>query len=164
MTSSDFAKAYQAGFPKTLRFLIGKGIRQHLAEEYAQEAWAIGWERLPQLRDDRLVYSWVTQIAWNETCRHFEFANRVVPLRECPAREVSPTLAITLRQVLSACSPDEQTLLCQVMEGLTPAEIGTLAGCTAGAVRIRLMRARRAAARYFYDGRSSHAELVHQAA
>ena len=164
MSNTEFAQAYQAGFPGTVRFLVSKGLRGHLAEEYAQEAWALGWERLSQLRDHRLVCSWVRQIAWNHSCRNFEALNRSLPLRDFPAEEVAPTLAITLRQVLSACRPDDQTLLRQAMEGLTPAEISTLSGCTPGAVRIRLMRARRAAARLFYDCRDSNPEFACEAA
>lgn len=164
MSNTEFANAYQAGFPGTIRFLVSKGILVHLAEEYAQEAWAIGWERLGQLRDDRLVCSWVRQIAWNHCCRHFEAANRSLPLREFPSEDAAPTLVITLRQVLKACKPDDQALLRQAIEGLTPAEISTLAGCTPGAVRIRLMRARRAAARLFYGDREGGQEFVHEAA
>jgi DNA-directed RNA polymerase specialized sigma24 family protein len=58
-----FADAYRKHFHSTMRFLISRGVCVDLAEEFAQAAWAKGWELLPQLRDPSMTLAWVNSIA-----------------------------------------------------------------------------------------------------
>lgn len=65
MTRSAFGQAYQAGFERTIRFLISRGAGRDGAQEAAQAAWVRGWERLHQLRNDDMLLTWVNTIALN---------------------------------------------------------------------------------------------------
>lgn len=112
--------------------------------EVAQGAWVRGWECLHQLRDEATVVTWVNTIALN--------AYRRVMRREAPSQElpeiVSPTgidmAAIDVNRILTYCRPSERVLFQQQMDGATTQEIARTQGVTETAIRIRLLRARRA--------------------
>src|ERR1700680_3274425 len=65
MTRNEYGEAYEAGFDRTVRFLLSRGAQRDDAVEAAQAAWARGWERVTQLRDESLVMTWVNAIAFN---------------------------------------------------------------------------------------------------
>src|SRR6185503_19322944 len=145
MNRHEYGQAYQTGFDRTVRFLISKGARGDGAQEAAQAAWVRGWERLNQLRDDNSVFTWVNTIAWNV---YRAFAGRqtlMQGLPELPSRERIDVAAIDVDRLLGSCRPSERVLLQQQMEGVTMEEIARENGVTETAIRIRMMRARRAA-------------------
>ena len=65
MTTEEYGTAYEHGFALTVRFLISRGLLTDAAEETAQAAWAKGWERLTQLRNEHMLLTWVNSIALN---------------------------------------------------------------------------------------------------
>ena len=65
MTTDEYGQAYQSGFNLTVRFLVSRGLSYDSAQETAQAAWAKGWERLGQLRDQSMVLTWMNSIALN---------------------------------------------------------------------------------------------------
>src|SRR5271165_4728962 len=144
MTRDGYGLAYQKGFDLTVRFLLSRGAQREYAMEVAQGAWVRGWERLHQLRDDAMVVTWVNTIALN--------AFRRVMRREAPSQElpeiVSPhgidMAAIDVHRILNYCRPSERILFEQQMYGATTEEIARKQGVTETAIRIRLLRARRA--------------------
>ena len=144
MTSEGYGLAYQKGFDITVRFLLSRGAQKEYAMEAAQGAWVRGWERLHQLRDDTKVLVWVNSIALNGYRR---LAQRQPPSRELP-EIVSPrgidTARIDVHRILNCCRPSERILFEQQLCGATNAEIARKQGVTETAIRIRLLRARRA--------------------
>jgi DNA-directed RNA polymerase specialized sigma24 family protein len=144
MTRDAYGFAYQKGFHLTVRFLQSRSAHREAAMEVAQGAWAKGWERLHQLRDEAMVVTWVNTIALN--------AYRRAMRREAPKQElteiVSPhgvdIAAIDVRRVLDHCRPSERMLFEQQMRGATTEEIARSEGVSETAIRIRLLRARRA--------------------
>ncbi len=144
MTRDGYGAAYQKGFALTVRFLLSRGAQREYALEVAQGAWVRGWERLHQLRDEATVTTWVNTIALN--------AYRRVMRREAPSQElpevVSPNsidmAAIDVHRILNYCRPSERTLFEMQMNGATTEEIARRQGVTETAIRIRLLRARRA--------------------
>jgi DNA-directed RNA polymerase specialized sigma24 family protein len=144
MTRDGYGLAYQRGFDLTVRFLLSRGAHREYAMEVAQGAWVRGWERLHQLRDETMVVTWVNTIALN--------AYRRVMRREAPSQElpevVSPQgidlAAIDVQRILNYCRPSERMLFEQQMVGATTEEIARRQGVTETAIRIRLLRARRA--------------------
>jgi DNA-directed RNA polymerase specialized sigma24 family protein len=144
MTRDKYGLAYQKGFDLTVRFLLSRGAQREYAMEVAQGAWVRGWERLHQLRDEATVVTWVNTIALN--------AYRRVMRREAPSQElpeiVSPhgidMAAIDVHRILNFCRPSERMLFEQQMHGATTEEIARKQGVTETAIRIRLLRARRA--------------------
>src|SRR5258708_2473749 len=65
MTRDKYGQAYQTGFDRTIRFLISQGLSGDYARDIAQAAWVRGWERLNQLRNEPMVFTWVNTIALN---------------------------------------------------------------------------------------------------
>ena len=63
MTVEAYGEAYQRGFDRTIRLLLSRGARNECAREAAQAAWAKGWERINQLRNESVVTTWVNTIA-----------------------------------------------------------------------------------------------------
>jgi DNA-directed RNA polymerase specialized sigma24 family protein len=145
MTREQYGEAYQGGFELTVRLLLSRGATRDRAREVAQAAWAKGWERLFQLRNEDLVVTWVNTIALN--------LYRSV-LRSEPAYQSLPELcskgsinlaAIDVSRILKICRPCDRLLLEEQMRGVTAEEIAKKQGVTETAIRIRLLRARRAA-------------------
>ena len=144
MTRDGYGIAYQKGFALTVRFLLSRGAQREYAMEVAQGAWVRGWERLHQLRDEATVITWVNTIALN--------AYRRVMRREAPSQELPEVIsphgidiaAIDVHRILNYCRPSERVLFEQQMNGATTEEIARKQGVTETAIRIRLLRARRA--------------------
>ena len=142
MTKEVYGKAYERGFPRTIRFLISRGLGEDYARDIAQAAWMRGWERISQLRDEATVSTWVNTIALNLYRTSLRNNHPLEPITEQGA--VWPNFeAVDLRRLLKFCRPSERRLLEQQMQGLTAEEISRELGVSETAIRIRLLRARR---------------------
>lgn len=145
MTREAYGQAYQRGFELTLRFLISRGVPREMARDVAQAAWAKGWERLDQLRNESMVTTWVNAIAMNvhRSVLRSEKAYHTMP--EFYTRVELNLAAIDLNTILRFCAPRDRALLELQMQGDTAEEIARKQGVSETAIRIRLLRARRAA-------------------
>ena len=146
MDAALFAKAYETASKSTIHFLTSRGIPIDTAAECAQAAWVTGWERLVQLRDDSFLISWVNVIALNYSRKAMKKATYHVEWT--PARELGEEMnlsAIDIAQILHSCTPRERTVLEGQLMGRSAQELAAEAGMTESAMRIRCMRARRAA-------------------
>jgi RNA polymerase sigma factor (sigma-70 family) len=159
MTSSVYGQEYQAGFDRTIRFLISKGVSRDDAQEVAQAAWARGWECLNQLRDDNMILTWVNTIALNIYRRALQNERYRQPLPELFSRLTIDMAAIDVACVLRSCQPRERHLFELQMHGATAKEIAEDNGVTETTIRIRLMRARRAV-RARVEGGKAHRRHV----
>jgi DNA-directed RNA polymerase specialized sigma24 family protein len=145
MTRNAYGQSYQAGFERTVRFLVSIGVQRDDALETAQAAWVRGWERVKQLRDEKLVTTWVNTIALNIYRSGLRQEIRMEPLPELQCGLKSDTDAIDADRVLKFSRPCDRILLEQQMCGATSEEIARSLGVTQTAIRIRLLRARRSA-------------------
>jgi DNA-directed RNA polymerase specialized sigma24 family protein len=146
MTREAYARAYQHGFPLTFRFLLSRGVGRDTAEEISQAAWIRGWERLSQLRSDELISTWVNTIALNLYRRAIRQERRQQVLQDpLYAKSTMNWAAIELRRILRFCRRPDRLLLEAQMGGQTAEEIALEQGVSQTAIRIRLLRARRAA-------------------
>ena len=152
MTKEKYGACYQRGFPSTVRFLISRGVYSDAAEETAQAAWAKGWERLAQLRNDEMVVTWVNTIALNayrRVMRRPPFLQLLPEIAEAPQVNLA---AVDVDRILETCKPKDRLVLRQrYLEGSRIGEIAREHGWSETAVRIRLLRARRSA-RAFAEG------------
>lgn len=144
MTKERYGQAYQGGFELTTRFLISRGVPMDLARDVAQAAWVKGWERLDQLRNESMVVTWVNTIAINvhRSVLRREKAYQALP--ETYGHTEINLAAIDLARILKFCCPRDRALLELQMRGETAEEIARTEGATETAIRIRLLRARRA--------------------
>ena len=144
MTREEYGAAYQKGYGLTVRFLVSRGLGYDTAQETAQAAWTRGWERLGQLRDPKMVLTWMNSIALNI---HRSFLRReplVHALPEVPTPPKINLAAIDAKRILECCKKNDRIVLERhYIEGFKVQEIASEHGWTETAVRIRLLRARR---------------------
>ncbi len=145
MTREEYGLAYNKGYNLTVRFLVSRGLSYDTAQETAQAAWVKGWERLEQLRDPNMVLTWMNSIALNihRSCIRREPFLQVLPEISTPPKV--NLAAIDVRRILKTCKKNDRLVLQRhYLEGYKVQEIAHANGWTETAVRIRLLRARRA--------------------
>lgn len=145
MTTEEYGQAYQRGFDLTVRLLLSRGVPGDQAREVAQAAWVRGWERLDQLRNQSLVVTWVNTIALNVYRNVLRREPCYQSLPEISGQGGINLAAIDIARILETCRPDERVLLEQQMYGASTEEMARNQGVSETAIRIRLLRARRAA-------------------
>ena len=143
MTVEAYGQAYQRGFDRTIRLLLSRGARSECAREAAQAAWAKGWERINQLRNESVVTTWVNTIALNCYRSVLRSENHQLPLTELPTSADVNLGAIDLERFLAWCRPNDRQLFEDYLQGYPIEEIARKQGISYTAVRIRLLRARR---------------------
>ncbi|MBM3763144.1 MAG: sigma-70 family RNA polymerase sigma factor [Acidobacteria bacterium] len=142
LTCEDYARAYQDGYSKTVRFLASTGAPLDLAEEVAQAAWVRGWERLGQLRHVQALTFWINSIAKNLLRSNFRKSQMNVELLETTLVE-NPLESepIDAHRMFDGCTDSEKELLqLYYLEGFTSQELSSTFGLSAVGVRVRLTR------------------------
>jgi RNA polymerase sigma-70 factor (ECF subfamily) len=150
MTRDEYGAAYQKGYQLTVRFLVSRGSTRDDAEEAAQDAWAKGWECLGQLRNSRMVLTWVNTIALN--IRRSVLRREPSLLHLVPEIQASPKIdlaAIDVNRILRSSGKKDRIVLQCHLAGFNAQEIGVRHGWTEMAVKNRLFRARRSAGERF---------------
>jgi len=146
MTQETYGEIYRTGFHLTMRFLRSRGVPWDRASEVTQAAWTKGLERLAQLENESMVVTWVNAIALNGWARVRRTESLWQDLTEVSSTSTGiNTAAIDMARILRICCPGDRALLRYQMNGLTLAEIAQMRGVPESAIRIRMMRARRAA-------------------
>src|SRR5258708_13939837 len=144
MTVEAYGEAYQRGFDRTIRLLLSRGARIDCAREAAQAAWAKGWERISQLRNESVVTTWVNTIALNCYRSVMRSENHQLPLTDLATTAGVNLGFIDLDRFLARCRPSERQLFDDYLQGYPIEEIAGRHGISYTAARIRLLRARRA--------------------
>jgi DNA-directed RNA polymerase specialized sigma24 family protein len=144
MTVEAYGQAYQRGFGRTIRLLLSRGARSECAREAAQAAWAKGWECINQLSNESIVITWVNTIALNCYRSFLRSENRHLPLTDLPTGAEVNLGAIDLGRFLEWCRPSDRQLFEDYLQGYRLEEIARRQNISYTAVRIRLLRARRA--------------------
>jgi DNA-directed RNA polymerase specialized sigma24 family protein len=148
MTANTFAQAYTQGYRRTTEFLLSRGVNRDAASDLAQGAWARAWERIHQLRDETAVLSWVNTIALRLHFQSFRNSGKEEPLQPYHLARLTikqNLAAIDVSRILPRCRPADRKLLNDYMQGTSTDEIAQSTKASPTAIRIRLMRARRAA-------------------
>lgn len=149
MTEEGFGKAYRKGFSGTVRMLCARGASLDSAEDIAQTAWLQGWQKLDQLRNDGMIGGWVNAIAINYLYRRSRQESRYQTLTEFQGNvgvDLAPPYIAKMdaAKILKLCRPSDRILFQHQLGGLTTKEIAKKQRVSATAIRIRLLRARRA--------------------
>jgi len=148
MTREEFGTAYEKGYKLTTRFLVSRGLSGETARETAQAAWARGWEKLAQLRDPKMVMTWMNSIALNLYRSSLRREPFLQELPELAAPAKMHLAAIDVERVLKTCKKNDRMVLERhYLEGYQVRDIANDNGWSETAVRIRLLRARRAVAK-----------------
>jgi len=144
MTPEGYGQAYRHGFVRTVRLLRSRGASVDCAEDVAQTAWLQGWQKLNQLRDEGMIVSWVNAIAINFHRRGCRREARYQALPELCGHIGIDLAPLDTAKILKFCRPGDRILFEHQLGGLTTQEIATEQGVSTTAIRIRLLRARRA--------------------
>jgi len=140
----EYGRAYQKGYPATVRFLASRGLPTETAHELAQAAWVRGWQYRDQLRDTALLLTWVNSIALNLQKRFLRNEQRFLAISEAPFVPSIEHFSLDVAQVLGECKPLDRVILKQFhLEERPIREIAREHRCSVTAMRIRLVRARR---------------------
>lgn len=134
---------------RLLRFLTGLVGDVEVARELCQDTFLAAYKGLPGTRGELKLSAWLHTIALNRA-RSYHRRRRLrsfLPLDDSYAvREDTQehvVLSDSVRRVLRRMPQTyAQVLLLQVVSGLSCKEIAEIVGCTEGAVKVRLLRAR----------------------
>jgi RNA polymerase sigma factor (sigma-70 family) len=148
MTTEEYGSAYKKGYIRTARFLVSRGLSWDGARETAQAAWVKGWEKVGQLRDSKMVVNWINTIALNLYRCSLRCEPFLQELPDMPAALETHLAGIDVQLILQTCNRKDRIVLQHhYLEGHGVGEIARAQGLTETAVRVRLLRARRAAAK-----------------
>jgi len=145
-------------FQRPLFGYLGRmGLRQGQAEEVAQETFLRAWQRLGDYDQARAAFStWLFTIARNlaineltrASSSHEQTFGEDMPEMACergqPAQEVmNRQLRLQVQQALRMLPYDDRSALALAYyEELDMASIARIEGCTVGAIKVRLHRAK----------------------
>jgi RNA polymerase sigma-70 factor (ECF subfamily) len=147
--SARFRAIFEATFGSVRRYVRHCGVTGGRADDIVAETFLVAWRRLDDVPDDDPL-PWLLAVARNLWLnqrrgdrRHLAMVRRLpVPTAEAPPREPGDSAAV--REALAALpTTDQEVLRLVAWDGLTPDQAGTVLGCSPGAFRVRLHRARR---------------------
>ena len=147
--STGFETVVRAYANDVFRYLYWLCRDRNVAEDLSQETFARAWAAWEDQRDEKALKAWLFTIARHEHARLYERKRLDIdPDAELDAivsRNASdPGLSIDIRRAF-ALLPEayRESLLLQVLGGLTSAEIAAATRSTEDAVNMRLSRARK---------------------
>jgi RNA polymerase sigma factor (sigma-70 family) len=150
-----FATLFAEAYPALQRYARYRGLRGADAEDLVAETLTVAWRRLDDVPSDDPV-PWLFAVArnlWRNDRRRDGRRQRIVaemPIdmadngveAALPDEPASLTASRIGRALASLPDADQEVLRLVVWDGLTAARAGVVLGCRAGAVRVRLHRAR----------------------
>lgn len=144
MTYADFTERIIAMQPRLYRVSAGILNQRADQEDAVQSCLERAWRKLPTLRDDAILETWVTRILINE-CRSILRRKRwVVPVETIEDRPAPPPSADPDLYRFFTSLPDKLrlTMTLHYIEGFEVAEIARLMRLPEGTVKSRLSRGR----------------------
>lgn len=146
-----FVAIFDAYYPKVLAY-TSRRLGRDAGAEAAADAFIGAWLRFGELEGDPLI--WLYGLARGAVANHRRRIQRAHRLNDrarelsIAPRPVDPADEVTWRYAVSAAlaqlrEDDREILSLVAWEGLSPAEGAAVLGCSVGAFRVRLHRARR---------------------
>jgi RNA polymerase sigma-70 factor (ECF subfamily) len=144
-----FRALFAAAYPVLRRYAYHRGLAAPDADDLVAEVLTVAWRRLDDVPADDPI-PWLIAVARNVWRNGLRTEQRRSALAaRLPRAAVQPPPGDPddepgrLRAVLATLPDDDQELLRLVAwDGLTPAQMAAVLGCTPGAARVRLHRAR----------------------
>jgi RNA polymerase sigma-70 factor, ECF subfamily len=153
---ASFRELYERHYPMAIGIARSRLSDPHLAEDAAQEAFAVACQRLALLKDRRRFGQWLGTICRRTASRMARSRANHAPLDEAPATGSSANgdagAATRVRRAVERLPRSgREVILLHYFSGLTYDEISDALGITPQSVHGRLQRARRALARELSD-------------
>lgn len=140
-----FERLFAAAYPDVWRY-ARRRVPEADVDDVVAETFTVAWRRLDEVPEDRAL-PWLYRVAANTIAnrlrsqrRHLRLVSRLqAEPPPAPAAEGDPEIL----DALAALRPDDQEVLrLAAWEGLGPAEIAVVLGCSDNAAAVRLSRAR----------------------
>ncbi len=143
----SFRQLYERYFGMAVGIARGRLIDRHLAEDAAQEAFAVACARLHSLRDGARFPAWLAAICRRIASRMGRATSNGVPLEHDPAARAEHDqrdTSVRVHQALAGLElADREIVMMRYFSDLSHEEIASALGITPQAVHGRLQRARR---------------------
>jgi RNA polymerase sigma-70 factor (ECF subfamily) len=150
--ATRFRELFESSHGAVQRYVYHRGVTDGAADDVVAETFLVTWRRLDAVPDDDPVPCllavarnvWLNQRRGDR--RRSAFLRRLPPPAPVPPPDepAEPDEVLAVRAALSALAADDQEILRLVTwDGLTGAQAARVLGCSAGAARVRLHRARR---------------------
>jgi RNA polymerase sigma-70 factor (ECF subfamily) len=167
-----FEAVYTAHYPAVLSYVRRRTASPDDTADAVAEIFATAWRRvddLPAGDEARLwLYGVARRVLANQRrgeARRSALADRLRAELTVWADSHTDQDHGTIRSAFQRLTPDDRELLSlRSWEGLTTAEMAMVLGCSGGAVRLRLHRARKRLARELHSGGLDLARYGHRAA
>ncbi|GII77390.1 DNA-directed RNA polymerase sigma-70 factor [Sphaerisporangium rufum] len=150
-----FEEMYRANYADLLAYVRRRTGSPDDAVDVISETFTTAWRRIDEVPGDGQARLWLYGVARRALANHHRGEARrgalAVRLREeltAWDESRSPEDSGAIREAFRRLGPDDREVLAlRSWEGLETAEIATVLGCSRGAVRLRLHRARKRLAR-----------------
>ena len=146
--AARFRAIFDTTFPRVRRYVHHRGVTGGRADDIVAETFLVAWRRLHDVPDDDPL-PWLLAVARNQWLnqrrgdrRHVAMLRRLpVPAPVPPPSEPGDTAPIG--RALAVLTPTDQEVLRLVAwDNLSPDQASKVLGCSPGAFRVRLHRAR----------------------
>jgi RNA polymerase sigma-70 factor (ECF subfamily) len=144
---------------RLLRFLTGLAGDVEIARELCQDTFLSAYQALPRMQGELRLSAWLHTIALNHARSYHRRRRlrRFLPLEDehhhapasCNVEESVVTHDMVKRVLARLPQKYAHPLLLQIASGLSCREIAEVLGCSEGAVKVRLLRAREAFRRIY---------------
>lgn len=149
-----FDRLFTATYPEVLAFAIRRAENRAAAEDAASETFAVAWRKLDDVPDEPLgwLYAVARNLLANERRaqrRRGRLLGRLSAERGAEARQPDPAASVgesdaTMRALAQLSGEQREVLMLVAWEGADARTGSEALGCSPGAFRIRLHRARKA--------------------
>lgn len=142
-----FRQLYERYYGMAVGIARGRLIDRHLAEDAAQEAFAVACRQLHSLRDGARFPAWLATICRRTAVRMARAQRNGVPLEHDPAARVDDgdrdTMLLVQRAIERLDMSGREIVMMHYFSGLSHEQIACALGISPQAVHGRLQRARR---------------------
>ena len=145
---AGFRALYAQAYAPLRRWALHRGISSADADDVVAEVFTIAWRRFADIPADAPI-PWLFGVARNVARNHYRSERRRAALRLLAPREVvvpepsEPADTRVMRAALASLREDDREVLRLVAwDGVDPSQLPIALGCSAGAARVRLHRAR----------------------
>jgi RNA polymerase sigma-70 factor (ECF subfamily) len=145
---------------RLLRFLTGLVSDVETARDLCQDTFLSAYEALPRLKGELHLSAWLHAIARNHVRSYYRrqalrtllpLSDESIPARVADVQETTVAQDTLNRALKRLPHKYANPLLLQVASGLSCREISEVLGCSEGAVKVRLLRAREALRRLYEE-------------